>query len=107
MQDLSSNITSENQKSKLQVFQNKALRICLNRSIYTRITSLHHEAKIVPISSRLAALSKKYFSKNIEHNDLIQADLITYLENQTSKEGFSLTSRKPYETPFFLLLKMF
>ncbi len=54
---------SNHQLKRLELIQNQALRIILNKPRWTRITDMLAEAKICSISDRLKSLSKTWFNK--------------------------------------------
>ena len=51
------------QLHRLELIQNQALRIILNKPRWTRITDMYAEAKITSIKDRLISLSKSWFNK--------------------------------------------
>ena len=88
---------------KLQVFQNKCLRVCHRLPIFTRVATLHEAARVPLLSSRLRALSSAYFNKAICFNDLINEEYIFYNNNLSVREGHLLSDRKSYRTVFGVL----
>lgn len=94
---------SDGLQQKLQVFQNKCLRVCQGLPIFTRIVSLHQAANVPMLSVRLRTLSSAYFSKAMGFNSLVNEDYILYNNDLSVKEGRFLVGRKPYRTPFGIL----
>ena len=65
-----------NRLEKLQKFQNRALRTCLGRDIYTRIADLHSESQISRVEERLRARSLKFVVRAINNNTLVGRELL-------------------------------
>lgn len=53
---------------KLQVMQNKCLRMALNKPYYTRVTELHELAKIPTVEEFFRKNADKFY-ENVKHND--------------------------------------
>ncbi|GFT55651.1 probable RNA-directed DNA polymerase from transposon X-element [Trichonephila clavipes] len=67
-------IAAEVHLNKLQVLQNKALRIILNAPIYVPRRYLHKELKVFSVNSRIKQLSRKFHDQTAHHiNPTIQA----------------------------------
>lgn len=65
---------SKVQLNKLQILQNKCLRLILNKNIYTRITELHERAEIEYVNVYIARIAEKFYEKTSTHeNPLIKA----------------------------------
>lgn len=60
---------------KLQVMQNKCLRMALNAPYRTRITSLHKKAKIPTIKSFIDKLTKSFYEKSAKSNNKLISSL--------------------------------
>ena len=89
---------------KIQVFQNKVIRICLNESIYTRISDLHNEAKIPLLQTRLFHLSKVFLLKSISYNHLISQELDKFQVKPPKNYETLFKKRKTVMTPFSVLI---
>lgn len=58
--------------NRLQIQQNKCLRMALNSPFYTRTVDLHTESKIPTIREFVDKLTKKFYEKaDAHHNSLI------------------------------------
>ena len=99
-------IASKSAKSKIEVFQNKVIRSCLNCPPQTKTLTLYNLSGIQNLCSRTETLSRNYFKISLEKNDLMWEEIQEYLENQANKEGFGRRDKKSYETPFCKLLKI-
>lgn len=62
---------SKSRRAKLQVFQNKYLRMVMNRSRFTRIKELHDSVRIEYTDEFLARLNTKFISKCRESENQI------------------------------------
>ena len=99
-------IASKSAKSKIEVFQNKVIRSCLNCPPQTKTLTLYNLSRIQNLCSRTETSSKNYFKIRLENNDLMWEEIQEYLENQGNKEGFDRRDKKSYETAFCKLLKI-
>lgn len=63
---------------KLQILQNKLLRLALNATKYTRIDTLHHVAQIHRLDQHIIQLASKFYEKTIYHENRLIKD-ITYI----------------------------
>ena len=88
---------------KLQVLQNKCLRVCLRLPVFTRVASLHGLAGVPMLSLRLRTLSSAYFYKAVFYNDLVNEEYIFYSSDLGVREGHLLVGRRPYRTVFGVL----
>ena len=72
-------IISATNLNMLQIIQNNALRLILNKPkvTRTRIEHLHEEANIDMIDTRLTSLRKRYVLKAIHNNNPIIKDTIS------------------------------
>ena len=64
-----STLISKKDLNKLQVIQNKCLRIICNRNYSTSIEELHEIAGVSLVQDRLSKMTKKYISNNIITNN--------------------------------------
>ena len=63
---------------KLQIQQNKCLRMALNKDFYTKINDLHAEAKIPKIRELVDKLTKDFYLSNMNHDNPLIKNLGTY-----------------------------
>ncbi|RZC33767.1 RVT 1 domain containing protein [Asbolus verrucosus] len=56
----------------LETFQNKCLRIILNKSRYTRVSELRGISGVESVKKYTRILSTKFFDKQIKHNNLMR-----------------------------------
>jgi hypothetical protein len=89
--------------SKIQIFQNKAIRICFNLPIYTKIDSLHFRSNLEYIKDRLNTLSINFMKKNLLGNKLIGKELEEYIKNRQRYDGAYLTTKKSIKTPLSII----
>lgn len=75
-------LASKTHINKIQIFQNKCIRIILNKSRYTRIQDLHDETNIMLIKEKMLEISKKFF--NIIVKKLPETENIGQLNKDTS-----------------------
>jgi endonuclease/exonuclease/phosphatase family metal-dependent hydrolase len=66
---------------KLQIKQNKCLRMALNASIFTPISTLHAEANIPTIEEFIGKNAKKFYSVAETHKNKLVSSLGIYPEN--------------------------
>ena len=93
-------IAPSNIQQKLQIFQNKCLKICKNLPIWKKILNLYNISSIQPLQTRLRSLSTNYFRKVLYFNPLFKDEYIFYKNDRVSTDGANLTIRKPYTTSF-------
>lgn len=58
--------------NKLQVYQNKCLRLILNKDRHSRITTLHEEAELETVKEHIYKISQDFYKKQLKHNKLTQ-----------------------------------
>ena len=64
---------TQGQRNKLQVLQNRGLRVCLGRNRRSNVFDLHIDAEILPVTYRadFAVLKLMYeYSQNLENHDM-------------------------------------
>jgi len=86
-------IISETFKNKLQVIQNNALRIILNKPkiMKTKIVDLHSEVNLETLETRFLKLRRRYVQKAISNNNPVILELIEEFKNY--KGGRVLTRK--------------
>ena len=90
-------------QQRLQVFQNKCIRVCLRVPIWTRISTLHNLSVMPFLSCRLRTLSSKYFNRALGCNVLIRDEYILYDNDRAVRDGHNMEGRRPYPTPMAVL----
>lgn len=84
--------------NKLQVFQNKCLRLATNTGRYIRITDLHDLAEIETIKDFIYRTSQVFYQHQLKHNNLTQHITEIRAHNTTLR----LKHKLPYQTlPLF------
>jgi hypothetical protein len=80
---------------KLQIFQNKCLRMVLNAPYFTRITDLHSETNMPTIREFVDKITEKFYFKIRNHPN----DLVNCLGNYTAESlPFRVKHRMPIKT---------
>lgn len=74
----------------LQIFQNKCLRLILDKGRYTKISDLHKKAKIEYIMEYVKVLATKFYNCKLGYSDLTKG----------------LTTIRSYNLPFKLKYKL-
>jgi len=93
-------ILSELHFKKLEIIQNKALRIIFKPGFRTSNEVLLNNAKVEPVSSRISILFSRYIKKCLIYNNPLILVLI-----ETFKKGFS--GGRPHCTPLSEFLPIF
>lgn len=73
------NSTCKTNYKKLQILQNKALRIALQKRRYTKISDLHAEAKTPYIESYIHKLTTNFFKQAKKSNLSVLRPLCSYI----------------------------
>ena len=77
---------SDTKMRKLQIIQNKALRLALRAPIETPIIDLHREAIICPLKEHLLLRAAKFLQMALERNTLSGRDARFWLALHTEEE---------------------
>ncbi|GBN26439.1 hypothetical protein AVEN_27692-1 [Araneus ventricosus] len=85
------NLAAPTNKKKIQVIQNKLLRIFRNSSCYIRTDIIHSDINIKTVDEFITHLSRKFFIGTINHPN----DLIAFQISFTANNG---KHRYPYST---------
>ena len=68
--------------NKLQIHQNKCLRMALNAEFYTRTTQLHHDAKIPTIREFIDKSTSKFYLRAKNHDSPLINTLGNYSKDR-------------------------
>ena len=90
--------------SRLQVLQNRALRLCLDETRYVKVKDPHAVARIGDVKSRVDLLSASYFCKALSANRMIAGEVSEYLGKRDILEGYKSKKWLPRRTPFSFLI---
>lgn len=102
---------TDTRKKQLQRFQNEALRICLGKNRYYKITKLHDEARIESIEERFKMKLIKFAVKNMNNKTLVGSEILNSLQIEEvpfverSQNAYHYT-RKTIIPPSLLLRQM-
>lgn len=66
---------------RLQIWQNKCLRMVLSASYYTRITDLQRETKMPTISNYVQKISVNFYKKASYHSNILIKRVGDYSED--------------------------
>ena len=75
----------------LQNYQNKCLRLALNKGRYAKITELHEQAHMPLIRDYIMETAEKFYHKQLKHNRLT--------ENITNIRYNNMPANNKYELP--------
>ena len=67
--------------NKLQILQNKNLRMVLSAPYSTRIVELHEELELPNITDFITKLTDRFYNSSISSNNLLIANLNDYSDN--------------------------
>ena len=77
------NITNNANKNKLEVNQNKCLRLINNANITTPFKTLRKTSNITDLNSRLQTLTKKWYNKaKTNQNNIVSKTIFTTLPHE-------------------------
>lgn len=68
--------TCESNVNKIQVTQNKFLRIIGNYRKFTQISTIHDELKVVYVKARIKKLTENYFTRIVNHNNKLVKNIV-------------------------------
>lgn len=74
--------------NKLQVMQNKCLRLALHESRYTNNRNLHRKAKMETVEEYINKTSTKFYKKTINHSNSLIANITGKRTHMTHKQIF-------------------
>ena len=94
-------ISSNSIQDKLQILQNKILRICLNADMYDTTTEIHQTANIPMLKDRIIQLSNEYYSKHDIQgtNQLVREEIRSQNKKNEDYSKISEHTRKRRATP--------
>lgn len=83
--------TANSNMLTLQRFQNKCLRVILNKDRYTRINDLHRSAEIDYLGDYIKDAAQTFFNTQLKNNPLLDNiihDYLSAMENQRIKHKY-------------------
>jgi|LakMenE18May11ns_1017448.scaffolds.fasta_scaffold9718290_1 hypothetical protein len=87
---------SEATLNKIQIIQNKALRICINKTRYDQISTetLHNETNTKYVKERITNLSNNYVQKTFTNQNNEQILELLKEQNTINSQPYSLKRKK-------------
>lgn len=83
----------------LQVFQNKCMRLILNRNRYVRIAAMHRDANLEPIIEYIRNLGQKFYKYQLQNENAFLKDITRIRYNNSI---FRIKHKLPYQNlPIF------
>ena len=77
----------------LQIYQNKCLRLILDKNRYTKIDTLHELAELEKIDEHIFKISKSFYDNQLKHNKLTRHTKQTIQKSYGKNPRFAETYR--------------
>lgn len=78
----------------LQRFQNKCLRLALNKDRYSKIENMHNEAQLITVREYIIEIADKFYNTQLQYNKLTKNITVIRKDNLPNKFKYELIYQK-------------